>query len=117
MLEDLSPAKLLIIVLLIVVFFGGKKIPEIAQGLGKGIREFRKATKDGFGGADDETPPSGSPAAAGAMVPCFYCSTPVIRDAKFCPSCGQSLEPKKCSACNTVNPLGNKFCNDCGEKL
>ncbi len=117
MLEDLSPAKLLIIVLLIVVFFGGKKIPEIAQGLGKGIREFRKATRDGFGAADEETAPSGSAAVGTATIPCFYCSTQVARDAKFCPSCGQSLEPKKCSHCNAVNPLGNKFCNDCGEKL
>jgi len=38
--------ELLIIVLLLVVFFGAKKIPELAQGLGKGIREFRKAMKD-----------------------------------------------------------------------
>jgi sec-independent protein translocase protein TatA len=28
------------------IFFGAKKIPELAQGLGKGIREFRKAARD-----------------------------------------------------------------------
>jgi sec-independent protein translocase protein TatA len=32
-------------------FFGGKKLPEIAKGLGKGIREFKRASE---GGADDE---------------------------------------------------------------
>ncbi len=38
--------EILIIIFLILVFFGAKKIPELAQGLGKGIKEFRKAAKD-----------------------------------------------------------------------
>ena len=36
----------IVIGLFIVVFFGAKKIPEIARGLGKGIREFKDATKE-----------------------------------------------------------------------
>ncbi len=36
----------IIIALVVVIFFGAKKIPEIARGLGKGIREFRDATKE-----------------------------------------------------------------------
>ncbi len=35
------------IVLVIIIFFGGKKIPELAKGLGKGMREFKDA-KDGI---------------------------------------------------------------------
>ena len=48
MFEDLfgSWEKILLLVLILVVLFGGKKIPEIAQGLGKGIKEFKKAVKD-----------------------------------------------------------------------
>lgn len=38
--------ELLIIALFILVFFGAKKIPEIARGMGKGIREFKDATKE-----------------------------------------------------------------------
>jgi sec-independent protein translocase protein TatA len=38
--------KLLVIFLVIVILFGSKKIPDLAQGLGKGIREFKKALKD-----------------------------------------------------------------------
>jgi sec-independent protein translocase protein TatA len=38
--------EILIIILLILIFFGAKKILELAQGLGKGIKEFRKAAKD-----------------------------------------------------------------------
>lgn len=37
----------IIILLVVVVFFGGKKIPELAKGIGKGIREFNDA-KDGI---------------------------------------------------------------------
>ena len=36
----------IVIGLFLVVFFGAKKIPEIARGLGKCIREFKDATKD-----------------------------------------------------------------------
>ncbi|WP_226390342.1 twin-arginine translocase TatA/TatE family subunit [Penaeicola halotolerans] len=35
-----------LIILFIIIFFGAKKIPELARGLGKGIREFKDATKD-----------------------------------------------------------------------
>jgi len=47
MLEDLSIGKILLIVLVIVIFFGPKKIPDLAQSLGKGIREFKKAIREG----------------------------------------------------------------------
>jgi sec-independent protein translocase protein TatA len=35
----------LIVVALIVLLFGGKKLPELAKGVGEGIREFKKATQ------------------------------------------------------------------------
>ncbi len=38
--------EIILVVLVIVIFFGAKKIPELAQGLGKGIREFRKAARE-----------------------------------------------------------------------
>jgi len=38
--------ELLLILLAVVLLFGGKKIPELAKGLGKGIHEFKKATQD-----------------------------------------------------------------------
>ena len=39
--------ELLVLLVIILVLFGGKKIPELAKGLGKGIREFNEA-KDGI---------------------------------------------------------------------
>jgi sec-independent protein translocase protein TatA len=35
-----------LILIVFVILFGAKKIPELARGLGKGIREFKDATKD-----------------------------------------------------------------------
>lgn len=42
----ISGAEIFIILVVVLVLFGAKKIPEIAKGLGKGMREFRKATDD-----------------------------------------------------------------------
>ena len=38
--------EILVIFLVVLLLFGARRIPEMAQGLGKGIREFRKAVKD-----------------------------------------------------------------------
>ncbi len=43
--------ELIFIVLIILLLFGGKKIPEMMKGLGKGVRSF----KDGMNGIDDES--------------------------------------------------------------
>jgi len=50
---NLGATELMLIVLVVLVFFGSKKIPELAQGLGKGIREFKKATKEIEDGVSD----------------------------------------------------------------
>lgn len=42
----LGSQEIILILLVILVLFGAKKIPEIMQGLGKGIREFKKASRD-----------------------------------------------------------------------
>jgi len=44
-----SIPELLIILAIIVLLFGAKKIPDLAKGMGKGIKDFKKAIKD-----DDE---------------------------------------------------------------
>jgi sec-independent protein translocase protein TatA len=38
-----APQHLILILLIVLIFFGGKKIPELMRGLGKGIREFKDA--------------------------------------------------------------------------
>lgn len=38
--------ELIIIFTIVLLIFGGKKLPELARGLGKGIREFKRATSE-----------------------------------------------------------------------
>jgi len=54
----LGVQELLLILIIAMFFFGGKKLPEIAKGLGKGIREFKRASE---GGADNEDEPHEEP--------------------------------------------------------
>ena len=43
---SLGPMEITIILLVVLLLFGGKKLPELAKGLGKGIKEFKKAKND-----------------------------------------------------------------------
>lgn len=45
MLESIGMPELLIILAVAVLLFGGSKIPELAKGLGEGIRNFKQAIK------------------------------------------------------------------------
>ena len=42
----IGPWQLLLIALIVLLIFGGKKIPELMHGLGKGIGEFKKGMKE-----------------------------------------------------------------------
>jgi TatA/E family protein of Tat protein translocase len=50
--------EILIIFVIILLIFGAKRIPEMAQGLGKGIREFRTAMRDVQDEIDINPPPA-----------------------------------------------------------
>ena len=52
MLRSIGPAELLVILVVALLLFGGKKIPELAKGLGEGIKNFKTALKD------DQHPPT-----------------------------------------------------------
>ena len=53
--------EILIIVLIVLLVFGAKRIPEMAQGLGRGIKEFRKAMHDVQEEIDINAPPPQEP--------------------------------------------------------
>jgi sec-independent protein translocase protein TatA len=46
MFANLGMTEILIIVFVVLILFGGKKIPELAKGFGKGIRQFKNELKD-----------------------------------------------------------------------
>jgi sec-independent protein translocase protein TatA len=47
MFRSLGPGEILVIVAIALLLFGGKKIPELAKGLGEGIRNFKDSLKGG----------------------------------------------------------------------
>jgi sec-independent protein translocase protein TatA len=51
--ELFQPMHLLLILIIVLVLFGGKKIPELMRGIGKGVKEFKDAAK-----GDDDKPSS-----------------------------------------------------------
>jgi sec-independent protein translocase protein TatA len=42
-----GPMELIIVLVVILLLFGAKRIPELARGLGSGVREFKQGTKEG----------------------------------------------------------------------
>lgn len=48
----IGPWQIVLIVAVIILMFGGKKLPELMKGIGEGMKEFKKATKQ------DETTPA-----------------------------------------------------------
>ena len=43
---NLGPWEIVLIILFVIILFGGKKLPELARGLGLGLKEFKKATRE-----------------------------------------------------------------------
>lgn len=41
-----GPTEIILVLLIVLLLFGGKKIPELMKGLGKGMKEFKKATDE-----------------------------------------------------------------------
>ena len=59
MLGVIGGSEIIVILLLVLVLFGGKKIPELMKGLGKGVKEYKKAmngVEDEVNNVTEETP-------------------------------------------------------------
>lgn len=89
----LEPVEIAIIGIAAFLFFGPKKLPEIARSLGQGIKEFKKATREGVQEFEKSVELSGKA--------CPSCGNP-LKDEKtaFCPQCGKAASPSQ-----NPNPL------------
>ena len=47
MFQNIGTSEIIIIAIVLLVLFGGKKLPELAKGLGEASKEFRKAFSEG----------------------------------------------------------------------
>ncbi len=54
MFRTIGPTELIVIIVVFVLLFGGKKIPDLAKGLGEGIRNFKNSVKSGEEPKDDK---------------------------------------------------------------
>ncbi|MEK7168944.1 MAG: twin-arginine translocase TatA/TatE family subunit [bacterium] len=45
MLKNIGATEIIVVAVLLLVFFGGKKLPELAKGIGDSIKEFKNAVK------------------------------------------------------------------------
>lgn len=49
-----GPTEIIIILFILILLFGAKKLPELAQGMGSAMREFKKASREALNDDDDE---------------------------------------------------------------
>jgi sec-independent protein translocase protein TatA len=71
--------ELIVIAVAVLILFGSKKIPEFAKGLGQGIKEFKKATRevtDEIQNTTTDAPPPAKPAASSQSQPSQAVSQP-----------------------------------------
>jgi sec-independent protein translocase protein TatA len=54
MIPNIGGPELVIALVIILLLFGAKRIPEVAKGLGSGVREFRKGTRGDYDEVDKE---------------------------------------------------------------
>lgn len=50
---SIGPWQVVLVLLIVLLLFGGKKLPELMKGIGKGMREFKNATKGDNKGVED----------------------------------------------------------------
>jgi sec-independent protein translocase protein TatA len=100
----MGPFELIVVLAIVIIIFGVGRLPEIGGAVGKGIREFRKASKEDL----DEEPKKISEAQSTVQPP------PAVPPVT--PSAPPSVSVT-CQKCGTANPPGNKFCSQCGASL
>ncbi len=106
--------ELAIIAFIVVLVFGVGRLPEVGGAVGKGIREFRKATKDGEGTPDATmqsvaAPDLAAPAVVAEQAPMSAAPAPM-------PS-ASATDTMFCSECGGKNTRGAKFCAHCGHGI
>jgi sec-independent protein translocase protein TatA len=107
-LGPLGVPELLIIAFIVVLVFGVGRLPEVGGALGKGIREFRKSTKD----LDDDRPASLDAAPAGASA-----SSASVSASAPAPGGDASSDTRFCNECGAKNARAAKFCAECGHSM
>ena len=103
MFGKLGLPELAIIVLIILIIFGAGRLPEVGGAIGKGIREFRRSSREPNERQEIAEPPARSsveppapnaPSVSEATVDCPQCRASNSAGAKFCSECGTPLQAR-----------------------
>jgi sec-independent protein translocase protein TatA len=92
----LGPFELVLILAIVVIIFGVGRLPEVGGAIGKGIREFRRASKEEGEPKQITEGESGGGTQVSSQAPSGEVS---------------------CGKCGTVNSPGTRFCSNCGASL
>ena len=107
----IGPMELLVVAVLALLVFGPGKLPEIAAGAGKALREFPKVTSEVTSefsssmNAEREQPADPAPSTFSAAPQPTGFETP------------SATETRTCTLCSAQNPVKNRFCAECGHLL
>jgi sec-independent protein translocase protein TatA len=71
--------ELLVILVIVIIIFGANRLPQLGQGIGSAIKNFKNATGD----PDDPAPST--------QLTCGSCATVNPADSRFCRKCGNKL--------------------------
>jgi len=96
----MGPVELVLILAVVIIIFGVGRLPEVGGAIGKGIREFRKASKE------DDEPKQITQAQSTAESPPAQS-----------PPTQQQTPAAVCDKCGTANAPGTRFCGQCGAAL
>ncbi len=99
---SMGPVELLLILAVVIIIFGVGRLPEVGGAIGKGIREFRKASKE-----DDIQKQITQMSSASAPAASSSDSPPV----------NQQTPARICARCGCANAPASRFCGDCGAPL
>jgi sec-independent protein translocase protein TatA len=122
MLPHLGPMELVIILVIALMIFGAGKLPEVGSALGKGIKEFKKATNDEAPRelAASTAPPAAAPppapaAPVAANTPAAASAAPA---ASATPAAGTpAASGTFCPKCGTQASADSRFCGRCGATI
>ena len=93
----MGPIELVLILAVVIIIFGVGRLPEVGGAIGKGIREFRKASKE-----DDEPK---------------QITESTVQSPPQSPPVQQQTPAAVCDKCGTANAPGTRFCSQCGTSL
>lgn len=111
----MGPGELILILIVALIVFGPGKLPEIGSALGKGIREFKSATREMTSELTQSVNEVRQPIEEIRRPVNEVRHIPLITDTV--PGAQTASVNRICPRCSAHNPSSNKFCGNCGAEL